>query len=71
MYRLLYLKRISQKNLLYSTWNSAQYYVATWMGGEFGGEQIHVYLWLSPFIVHLKVSHHCLLIGYTQNKRKS
>ena len=37
---------------------------------EFGGEWIHVYVWLSPFTVHLKPSH-CLLIGYTpvQNKK--
>ena len=36
--------------------NSAQCHVAAWMGGEFGGEWIHVYVWLSPFAVHLKVS---------------
>ena len=31
---------------------------------------IHVYVWLSPFALHLKLSQHCLLIGYTpiQNK---
>ena len=30
-----------------------------------------VYLWLSPFTVHLKLSQHCLLIGHTpvQNKK--
>ena len=28
-------------------------------GGEFGGQCIHVYLWLSPFTVHLKLSQHC------------
>ena len=44
MYTLLYLKWIANKNLLYSTWNSAQYFVATWVGGEFGGEWIHIYL---------------------------
>ena len=38
---------------------SAQCYVAAWMGGEFGGECIHVYGWLSPFAVHLKPSQHC------------
>jgi len=38
--------------LLYSTGNSAQCYVAAWMGGEFGGEWIHVYIWLSSFAVH-------------------
>ena len=47
-----------------STWNSAQCYVAAWMGGEFEGECIHVYLWLSLFAVHLKLSQHCLLIDY-------
>ena len=26
---------------------------------EFGGEWIHVYIWLSPFAIHLKLSHHC------------
>ena len=25
---------------------------------------MHVYVWLSLFIVHLKLSQHCLLIGY-------
>ena len=38
MHILLYLKWITNKDLLYSTWNSAQSYVAAWMGGEFGGE---------------------------------
>ena len=37
MYTQLYLKGITKKHLLISTWNSAQYYVAAWMGGEFGG----------------------------------
>ena len=59
MYTLLYLKWIANKDLLYSTWNSAQRYVAAWMGGEFGGEWTHVYVWLSPFAVHLKPSRHC------------
>jgi len=43
MYTLLYLKWITNKHLLYSTENSAQHYVTAWMGGEFGGERIHVY----------------------------
>ena len=30
-------KMDNHKNLLYSTWNSAQCYMAAWMGGEFGG----------------------------------
>ena len=59
MYTLPYLKWITNKDLLYSTGNSSQCYVAAWMGGEFGGEWIHVYVWLSPFAVHLKLSQHC------------
>ena len=71
MYTLLYLKLITNRDLLYSTWNSAQCYVAAWMRGEFGGERIHVYASLSPFTVHQKLSQHCLLIIYIsiQNKK--
>ena len=29
---------------------------AAWMGAEFGGEWIHVYVWLSPFALHLNVA---------------
>ena len=36
----------NQQGLLHSTWNSAQCYVAGWMGEEFGEEWIHVYVWL-------------------------
>ena len=59
---------MTNRVLLYSTGNSAQCYVAAWiggelggdlMGGELGGEWIHVYVWLSPFDVCLKVSQHC------------
>ena len=55
MYTLTYLKWITNKDLRYCTWNSAQCPVATWMRGECGGEWIHVYVWLSPFSVHLKL----------------
>ena len=54
-YTLLCLKWITNKDLLYSTGNSAQCYVADWMGGEFGEERIHVYVWVSPFAAHLKL----------------
>ena len=57
VYTLLYLKWITNKDLLCSTGNSAQCYVAAWMEGEFGREWIHVYVWLSPLAVHLKLSH--------------
>ena len=47
---LLYLKWITNKDLMYSTWNSAQCHVAAWVGGEFGGEWTHVHVWLSPLL---------------------
>ena len=59
MYTLLYLKWITNQDLLYSTGNSAQCYVAAWMGEEFGGEWKRVYVWLSLFAVYLKQSQHC------------
>ena len=58
MYTLLYLKWITKKDLLYSTGNSASYYVAAWMRGEFGGECCdvlshfsHVRLFATPWTV--------------------
>jgi len=59
MYTPLYLRWITNKDLLYSTGNSAQCYVAACMGKKFGGEWTHVYIWLSPFAIHLKLSQHC------------
>ena len=56
IYTLLYLKWINNKNLLYSTWNSAQCYVPAWTGWGFGEEWIRVYVLLSSFTVHLKLS---------------
>ena len=60
MYTLLYLKWKTKEDLLYSIWNSAQCYVAVWMGG--GGLEengLHIHVWLSPFSVQLKLSQHC------------
>ena len=50
-------KMDNQQRPIVCTWSSAQCYVAAWMGGEFGGEWIHVYVWLSPFAVHLRLPH--------------
>ena len=47
---LLYLTWRTSKDLLDSTGSSAQGQVAAWMGGEFGGEWLCVYVWLSPFL---------------------
>ena len=70
MYTLLYLKWITNKDLLYSTGNSVQCYVAAWMGGKLGGEWVIIYEWFSLFLVHLKLSQHCLLISYTPRQNK-
>ena len=59
MYILLYLKWITSKDILYSTWSSAQCCLAACLGSEFRGEWIHAYVWLSPFAVHLKLSQNC------------
>ena len=59
MYIRLYLKWITSKDLLYSTGNSAQCDdVPVWMGGGFGEERIHVYVWRNPFTVRLKLPQH-------------
>ena len=58
-YTWLYLKWITNTDLLYSTGDSVQCYVAAWMGGECGGELMHEYVWLSSFAVHLKLPQHC------------
>ena len=59
MYTLLYLIWITNKDLLYNIWNSAQCYVPACIRGGFGDEWICVYVWvwLSPFPVHLKLQH--------------
>ena len=51
-------KMDNQSGLLYSTGSSAHCYETAWMGGEFGGEWIHVYVWLSCFAAHPKLSQH-------------
>ena len=47
---MLYLKWIITKNLLYNTGNSAQCYVAVWMGGEFGMDRYTLlyFKWVHP-----------------------
>ena len=50
MSTLLCLKWITNKELLYGTWDSAQCYVAVWRGGEFGREWIHLHVWLNPLL---------------------
>ena len=59
MYALLYLKWITNMDLSYGTWYSAQCYMAGCMGGDLGEEWIHVHVWLSLFAVHLKLLQRC------------
>ena len=56
MYTLLYLKRITNRDFLCGTGDSAQCSGPAWMGGQFGGGWTHGYVWLSPFAVHLKLT---------------
>ena len=70
LYTLLFLKWITNKNLLCSTWNSAQCYAPAWMRRGSGGEWTDRHVWLSPFTVHLKLSQHGLL-AIPQYKIKS
>ena len=56
---LRWLSTHARTHALCSTGNCAQCYVAAWMEGAFGGGWIHVYVWLSPLAVHLKLSQHC------------
>ena len=58
MYTLRYLKWITNKVLLDSTRKTAQCYVAAWMGGEFGGEYIHVYIYITESLHCLYAVHH-------------
>ena len=37
---------------------STQCYMEAWMRGEFRGEWKHVYVWLSPSAIHLKLLYH-------------
>ena len=44
MYTLLYLKWVTNKDLLHSTGHSTQCYVAAWMEAEFGQEWRYMYM---------------------------
>ena len=54
---------------LYSTGSSAQCYVAAWLGGEFGEEWLHAYVWLSLFAVHPKLSYYNIVNQLYPNTR--
>ena len=56
IYTLLYLKWITNKDLLYSIWSLAQCYVAACRGEGFGGEWIDAYVWLFTWNYHTIVN---------------
>ena len=59
IYTLIYIKQVIDKDLLYSTGNSTQYSVITYMGKESEKEWIYVYVQLNHLAVHLKLTQHC------------
>ena len=61
MYTLLYLKQVTNKDLLHSMWNSAQCYVPGWDGNL--GENGYMYMAESLRCSHEAIT--TLLIGYT------
>ena len=67
LFALLYLRWITNNELLCSTGNSAQLYDSL-IGRDIFGTRVPRYIWLSPFTVHLKLR--ILLISYTQYKIK-
>ena len=68
MYTLRYLKRITSKNLLCSTWTSAQRYVPAWMGGRW--ERMDTCVWTAESLCQSPETITTLSTGYTpvQNK---
>ena len=63
IYTLLYLKWITNEDLLYT--HGTQLKVMRLGGKGVGGEWVLLYVWLRPFTAHLKLSQYCLLIGCT------
>ena len=57
MYTLLFLKWLPPRS--YCTTQGTLLNAMCQPGGAFGGEWIRVYVWLSPFSAHLKLSQHC------------
>ena len=66
---LIYSKWITNKDLLYSTWNSTQCHMPAWMVEGFRGEWIHVYVCLSPCVCVFSVVSDCLQPHGLQSSR--
>ena len=61
MFTVLYFKWITNKDLLLN----GTLLSVMWQPGWKGSSGENVYIWQSSFAVHLKLSQHCLLTGYT------
>ena len=66
----LYIIEITKKDLPYSRENSTQYSVINCMRKESENEGIHVYVQLSHFVIHLKLTQHCKSLILQENKTK-
>ena len=69
LYALLYLKWVTNKDLLYNTWNSAQCYVTVWMGGSLRGVK-NGYMYMDGWVLRCWPETTTLLIGYVKWKWK-
>ena len=68
-YTWMHFKWITNKGLLYSTWNSLQHYVAAQMGGEFRGAWVHTCVrMVNPFTSPETIT--TLLTGCTPRQNK-
>ena len=59
IYTLLYIKKITNKDLLYSVGNASQCSITAYMGKESKKKRTYVYIQLIHFAVHLKPTQHC------------
>ena len=64
VYTWLYLKWITNSDLLYNTGDSAQCFVADWKGGEFGGKRMLV-ICMAESLCYSPETIKALLISYT------
>ena len=56
IYTLLYIKQITNKDLMYSTGNSTQYSAMAYMGKQSRKEQMYVYVLMTHFAVQQKLT---------------
>ena len=68
MNTLLYSKWVTNKDLLYNPGNTAQCYVAAWMGGWFGENRyVYMYGWAPLLFI---CNYHNTITGYTPTQNK-